>query len=209
MSTLELIWDAQTRYKLWSWTNGSVHYVARLIRRLDKHNSICTVRISERGVPVAPGMEGDVAVVKLAWTPEGADALEREAQFYAQLGALQGRAVPHCLGHFHSKVAGAQMACLVLDYCAGAPGEQMHDPYRKMMSAAYAIHEAGVMHGDLLDGHHFVKSDRRMMVVDFTAAVPHQCIHGMHVHGPDGRQQIGVCPELAALERMYGVYRQR
>lgn len=132
MSTLELIWDAQTSYKLWSWTNGSVHYVARFIRRLDGRNNICTVRIAS-GEQRAPRSNTDedaaVAVVKLAWTREGADALEREAQFYrVQMEGVQGRAVPRCLGHFRSKVAGAEMSCLVLDYCAGVPGEQMHDP---------------------------------------------------------------------------------
>ncbi|KAJ7449243.1 hypothetical protein FB451DRAFT_1102770 [Mycena latifolia] len=212
MSTLELIWDAHKSYKLWSWTSGSVHYVARFIRRLDGKDNVCTVRIGERGTPFAPKSNTDenagVAVVKLAATPEGSEALAREAQCYALLAKLQGSAVPRCLGHFRSKVAGSEMSCLVLDYCTGVPGEQMRDPYRKIMDAAYAVHASGVMHGDLLDGRHFVRGGRRMMLVDFGAAVPHHCTHGMQVRGPDGRRQVGVCPELAALERIYGVHRE-
>ncbi|KAJ7694817.1 hypothetical protein B0H17DRAFT_1009037 [Mycena rosella] len=214
MSTLELIWDAQRSYKLWSWTSGSAphHYVAHFIRRLDNKPHLCTVRIGERGAPTAPAGNMDeragIAVAKLAFSAEGAAALAREAGFYAQMQHIQGSAVPRCLGLFRSKVAGAEVACLVLDYCTSTPGERGHDPRRQMMSAAYAVHGAGVMHGDLLDGRSFVPSGRRVMVVDFAAAVPHQCMHGMQVRGPDGRRQVGVCSELAALERVYGAHRQ-
>ncbi|KAJ7723281.1 hypothetical protein DFH07DRAFT_897660 [Mycena maculata] len=213
MSTLDLIWDAQTRYKLWSWTNGGVHYVARVIRRLHAHPHICTARLGDGThvpIPRSNTDEGaEVAVVKTAGSPEGAVALEREAQFYAQLEAagVQGRAAPRCIGHFRGREGGSETACLVLEYCAGTPGEEMHDVGRKIMAAAYALHGAGVMHGDLLDGHHFVKRGRRMVIVDFSAAVQHECVHGREVRGSDGRRQIGVCPELGALERLYGVYR--
>jgi hypothetical protein len=132
MSTLELIWDAQKRYKLWSWTNGSVHYVAHFIRRLEGRDNVCTVRIGERGTPREPRGNRDesaaVGIVKLAFTPAESDALEREAQCYARMQKLQGVAVPRCWGHFRGKVAGAEMSCLVIDYCAGVPGEHMHDP---------------------------------------------------------------------------------
>jgi hypothetical protein len=53
-----------------------------------------------------------------------------------------------------------------------------------------------------------VKSDRKMVIVDFAAAVPHKCIHGRQTRGPDGRRVIEVCPELSALERIYGTHRQ-
>jgi hypothetical protein len=132
MSTLELVWDAHKTYKLWSWTNGSVHYIAHFIRRLDGKPNICTVRIGERGSPSAPRSNVDqnaaVGVVKLAFTREASETLEREAQCYAQMQSIQGVAVPRCLGHFRSKVAGLEMSCLVLDYCVGAPGERMLDP---------------------------------------------------------------------------------
>ncbi|KAF8218192.1 hypothetical protein K438DRAFT_1796482 [Mycena galopus ATCC 62051] len=211
MSTLELIYaEKGKRYKLWSWTNGSVHYVAHFIRRLQGRENVCTVRIGERDNAPRSNRDEDAAVgiVKLAFTPEASDALEREARCYVQMQALQGVAVPRCLGHFRSKVAGAEMSCLVLDYCAGVPGEQMQDPHRKIMAAAYALHNQNIMHGDLLDGRHFVKSERRMFVVDFAAAVPHKCVHGRLIYGPDGHRTIGVCPELEALERIHGAYRQ-
>ncbi|KAJ7148726.1 hypothetical protein C8R43DRAFT_1008550 [Mycena crocata] len=210
MSTLEFIWEGRGTYKLWSWTNGNVHYVAHFIRRLDGKNNICTVRIGERGSPTAPRSNrdenADLGVIKMAFTPDASDALDREAQFYAQMQNVQGSAVPRCLGHFHSKSGGSQMSCLILDYCRGVPGEQMQDPYRKIMSAAYAVHASGVMHGDLLDGRHFVKGGRRMMIVDFAAAVPHRCDHGRQVRGPDGHRQTLSCPELSALERIYGIH---
>ncbi|KAJ6629302.1 hypothetical protein B0H10DRAFT_1776582 [Mycena sp. CBHHK59/15] len=210
MSTLELIWDAQTTYNFWSWTNGKAHYTARFIRRLSGKNNICTVRIGARGSAPRSNMDesADVAIVKMAFTPKTVEALAREAQFYEKLRDLQGAIIPRCLGHFRSKVAGTDMACLVLDYCVGMPGEKMRDLNRKAMCAAYALHSSGVMHGDLLDGRHYVTSGRDMMIVDFTAAVHHQCIHGIPVHGPDGRPHLGVCPELKALENMYGVHRR-
>ncbi|KAJ6551712.1 hypothetical protein B0H19DRAFT_177009 [Mycena capillaripes] len=211
MSTLELIWDTHKSYKLWSWTNGSAHYVAHFIRRLGGRNNLCTVRIGERGSVRAPtsnvDQNADVGVIKLAFSAEASDALEREARCYAQMAGIQGVAVPRCLGHFRSKVKGVEMSCLVLDYCVGVPGEQMHDSNGKILSAAYALHAQEVMHGDLLDGRHFVKSERRMLIVDFAAAVPHKCVHGKHIYGPDGRRLIGVCPELSALERIYGAPR--
>ncbi|KAJ6461017.1 hypothetical protein C8R45DRAFT_1028977 [Mycena sanguinolenta] len=213
MSTLEIVWDAagQKRYKLWSWTNGNVHYIAHFIRRLEGREHVCTVRIGERGSPSAPknnrDENADVGVVKMAFTPAASEALEREAQCYAQMQSLQGIAVPRCRGHFRSKVAGADVSCLVLDYCAGVPGEQMLDLHRKIMDAAYALHAHNIMHGDLLDNKHFVKSQRKMFMVDFASAVPHKCVHGRLIRGPDGRRIVGVCPELAALERIHGVYR--
>ncbi|KAJ7198869.1 hypothetical protein GGX14DRAFT_469200 [Mycena pura] len=212
MSTLELIWDAHTRYKLWSWTNGSTHYVAHVIRRLNGRPHIFTVRIGARGTATVPTSNTDecasVAVVKMASTPEAAEALAREAQVYAQLAGVQGIAVPRCFGHFHGRVGGKEVVCLVLEYCAGFPGEQMQDPHRQIMFSAYALHAQGIMHGDLLSGRHFVKSGRAMMILDFAAAVPHHCLHGKRVLGPDGRPGRGVCPELAALEQSYGVYRR-
>ncbi|KAJ6494009.1 hypothetical protein C8R47DRAFT_1213689 [Mycena vitilis] len=211
MSTLELIWDAHKSYKLWSWTNGTAHHVAHFIRRLDGRPDVCTVRIGERGSPLAPRSNRDenaaVAVIKIAFTADEADALEREAGCYSKLVALQGIAVPRCLGYYRNKAQGKEMSCLVLDYCVGVPGEQMVDPHRKIMTAAYALHCQGVMHGDLLDGRHFLKSGRKMLIVDFAAAVPHHCIHGSHIQGPDGRWTMGSCPELSALERIHGVYR--
>ncbi|KAJ7653194.1 hypothetical protein DFH06DRAFT_1417667 [Mycena polygramma] len=211
MSTLELIWDAQKSFKLWSWTNGASHYVAHLIRRLDGRSNVCTVRLGERGSPLAPRNNRDenapVAVIKTAFSEKEADVLEREAECYARMAALQGVVVPRCLGHYRNKAKGTEMSCLVLDYCVGVPGEQMVDPHRKIMAAAYALHAEGFMHGDLLDGRHFLKSGRKMLIVDFAAAVPHSCIHGRHIQGPDGRWRIGACPELSALEGIYGVYR--
>ncbi|KAJ7242924.1 hypothetical protein C8J57DRAFT_1557015 [Mycena rebaudengoi] len=202
MSTLELIWDAQTTYKFWSWTNGNVHYVARFIRRLPKRPMYAPC------VSANVDENAGVAVVKLAFDPAAIEALEHEAQFYNQLKDLQGGAVPRCLGHFRSKVGGRDIACLVVDYCTGIPGEQMHGLNRKIMAAAYAVHASGVMHGDLLDGHHFVKNMRQMTIVDFSAAVQHRCIHGMPMRGSDGHRRVGVCPELAVLENIYGVHRQ-
>ncbi|KAJ6617582.1 hypothetical protein B0H10DRAFT_1797142 [Mycena sp. CBHHK59/15] len=199
MSTLQLIWDANTIYDLWSWTNGKTHYTARVVRRLK--NDVYTVRIGPRGTEPT-----DVIVLKLAHGADAVADLEREAALYEQqLKPLQGAVVPQCYGFYMTKVNGRLLACLLLENCAGVPGEKVLDINGKVLRAAYALHAAGVLHGDLADGHHFVNMGRELRIVDFSTAVPHQC-----VHGPDGRGRHRgcVCPELAVLEDRYGHGRQ-
>jgi hypothetical protein len=72
------------------------------------------------------------------------------------------------------------------------------------MRAAYALHQAGVLHGDLPDGHHFVPMGLGVRIVDFSVAVPHQCVSGLakRAEGHDRRHICG-CQELGVLESVY------
>ncbi|KAJ7916214.1 hypothetical protein B0H13DRAFT_1998609 [Mycena leptocephala] len=98
MSTLQLIWDSQTTYQLWSWNNGNIHYTAQLVRRIK--NSVYMVRIGARGVEPT-----DVVAVKVARGKEEVEEMEREVGFYeSQLKSLQGTVVPKCYGFYTAKV---------------------------------------------------------------------------------------------------------
>ncbi|KAJ6551656.1 hypothetical protein B0H19DRAFT_1031018 [Mycena capillaripes] len=200
MSTLQLIWDAKTTYQLWSWNNGNIHYTAQLVRRVKK--DVYTVRIGARGVEPT-----DVVALKVARGKEEVEEMEWEAGFYEhQLKDLQGTVVPKCYGFYTAKVHGTSLGCLLLEYCSGPPVEPERVPEvnRKIVRAAYALHKAGVLHGDLLDGHHFVLMGRDIRIVDFSVAVPHQCVSGLAKRAEGhGRHLRCGCHELAVLEGVY------
>lgn len=125
MSTLQLIWDSQTTYQLWSWNNGNIHYTAQLVRRIK--NSVYMVRIGARGVEPT-----DVVAVKVARGKEEVEEMEREVGFYeSQLKSLQGTVVPKCYGFYTAKVQGTPIGCLLLEYCSGPPVEPGREPERK------------------------------------------------------------------------------
>ncbi|KAJ6617575.1 hypothetical protein B0H10DRAFT_2189967 [Mycena sp. CBHHK59/15] len=129
MSTLQLIWDANAIYDLWSWTNGKMYYTARVVRRLK--NDVYTVRIGPRGAEPT-----DVIVLKLA--------------------------------HGQRPPAGVPPARAL----HGHPGEKVMDINGKVLRAAYAPHAAGVVHGDLADGHNFVNMARELRIIDFSTECP-------------------------------------
>ncbi|KAJ7139074.1 hypothetical protein C8R44DRAFT_727185 [Mycena epipterygia] len=204
MSTLQLIWDTQTTYELWSWNNGNIHYSAQLVRRIKK--DVYTVRIGARGMEPA-----DVIALKISRGQEEVEDMEREAGFYEQqLKGLQSTVVPKCYGFYTTKVNGTPLGCLLLEYCSGPPvdRERVPDLNRKAIRAAYALHAAGVLHGDLLDGHHFVHMGRDLRIIDFSVAVSHKCVSGLarRVEG-HGRHHICACQELASLEKTYAFSR--
>ncbi|KAJ7661253.1 hypothetical protein B0H17DRAFT_1144690 [Mycena rosella] len=196
MSTLELIWDTKTTYELWSWTNGATHYTAQLVRRIKK--DVYTVRIGARGREPS-----DVVALKIARGAEDVEDMGREAAFYEQqLKGLQGTVVPKCYGFYTASVHGTPLGCLLLEYCSGPP-ERIPDLNRKVLRAAYALHAAGVLHGDL-DAHHFVAMGRDLRIVDFSVAVPHQCVSGLARRAEGhGRHHVCGCQELAVLESTY------
>ncbi|KAJ7083649.1 hypothetical protein B0H15DRAFT_1024064 [Mycena belliarum] len=169
MSTLELIWDTKTAYKLWSWNNayGNAHYMAQLVRRIKK--DVYTVRIGVCGKEPS-----DVVALKISRGKEEVEDMAREAGFYEQqLKGLQGTVVPKCYGFYTTTVQGTPLGCLLLEYCSGPP-ERIPDLNGKALRAAYSLHAAGVLHGDLLDGHHFVTMGRDLRIVNFSVAVAHQ-----------------------------------
>ncbi|KAJ7716330.1 hypothetical protein DFH07DRAFT_762497 [Mycena maculata] len=199
MSTLELIWDTQTTYQLWSWNNNTVHYTAQLVRRIK--NEVYTFRIGARGMEPT-----DIIAIKVARGKENVEDLEREMGFYEnQLKGLQGTVVPKCYGFYTTKVQGTPLGCLLLEYCSGPHAVDRERVAHYNMRAAYALHAAGVLHGDLLDGRHFVPMGRETRIVDFAVAVPHQCVNGLgrRLEG-HGRHRPCGCQELALLESAYG-----
>ncbi|KAJ7198827.1 hypothetical protein GGX14DRAFT_373805 [Mycena pura] len=201
MSTLELIWDQRTVYHLWSWNNGNIHYTAQLVRRIEK--GVYMIRIGERGMEPT-----NVVAAKIARGKEEVEDMEREAGLYEhQLKDLQGTIVPTCYGFYTAKVNGQSLGCLLLEYCSGLPAdpERVPELNRKVLAAAYALHAAGVLHGDLHNRHHFVPMGRDVRIVDFSVAVPHTCIRGLsrRAQGHD-RHIVCGCPELAVLESVFG-----
>ncbi|KAJ7176468.1 hypothetical protein C8R46DRAFT_1346512 [Mycena filopes] len=202
MSTLELIWDSQTTYQLWSWNQsyGKSHHTAQLVRRVKKE--VYIVRIGPRGMDPA-----DVVALKFAHGEEELEDLQREAGLYEQeLKGLQGTVVPKCYGLYTTKIQGTPLGCLLLEYCAGPPvgRERITDVNRKKLGAAYALHAAGILHGDLLEPRHFVSMGRDVRIVDFGMAVTHDCVPGLARHAAGhGRDRPCRCSELAALENAF------
>ncbi|KAJ6460946.1 hypothetical protein C8R45DRAFT_1080980 [Mycena sanguinolenta] len=204
MSTLEFIgWDASGKigcnYKLWAWNNGTAHYVARLVRCISK--KVYLVRFGVRGMEPC-----DVIVLKMAHGKEEVEEMEREAGFYNdQLKHLQGTVVPSCFGFYTTKVHGKPVSCLLLEYCSGPPleGKRGVQEFKwKSMQAAYALHKAGVLHGDLDDWHHFVPMGLDVRIVDFSVSVAHHCVSGLskRAAGYDHFRHLCACPELGSLE---------
>lgn len=73
------------------------------------------------------------------------------------------------------------------------------------MLSVCKIHEAGIIHGDLLDGHHFVKMGDGVRIIDFSSAVRHQCRNGIpRLLGGRGHDVEGQCTELVNMEKTFG-----
>lgn len=73
------------------------------------------------------------------------------------------------------------------------------------MVAACRLHEAGVFHGNLIQGSHFIKSDDdQVRIIDFSTATMHKC-PGAHPTLTSGRQSNAPqCPELMRVEKVFG-----
>ncbi|KAJ7148664.1 hypothetical protein C8R43DRAFT_1194106 [Mycena crocata] len=206
MSTLQLIWDSQTTYQLWSWNTHTIHFTAQIVRRVK--NSVYTARIGARGMEPT-----DVIALKVARGKEEVEEMEREAGFYEQqLKGLQGTVVPKCYGFYTTKVGGTPLGCLLMEYCSGPPvdrvdRDRVDDLNRKALRAAYALHSAGVLHGDL--AHHIVPMGRDVRIVDFAVSVSHQCVSGLSRRAEGhGLHHLCGCQELAGLESAYGYGRR-
>ncbi|KAF8218273.1 hypothetical protein K438DRAFT_1747467 [Mycena galopus ATCC 62051] len=206
MSTLQIIWNTKTAdaaETAWSWDNRNTHYTAQIVRRIRKE--VYMVRIGARGKePI------DIVALKIARGYEEVEEMEREAGFYEnQLKDLQGTVVPKCYGFYTAKIRGTQaLGCLLLEYCSGAPVELLRvrkdEVNWKTMQAAYAVHEAGVLHGDLLDGRHFIPMGLDVRIIDFSVSVAHHCVSGLSKRAAGhGRHRVCGCPELAVLENVY------
>ncbi|KAK7052415.1 hypothetical protein R3P38DRAFT_3595205 [Favolaschia claudopus] len=207
MSTLQLIWDSKTTYELSSW-DDAVHYAAQIVRPLHKTKNIYMVRAGPRGTE-----PGDVCAVKIAFGEEAIEEMRREAGFYQhELGSLQGTVVPNFFGFWTGQAQGQPMSCIMLEYCAGpTPHYSLRQQLEwKATQAVYALHRAGVLHGDLVDGnrHHFIPMGHDVRIVDFSVAVPHRCVRGLSQRAAGhGLDQICGCPEVASVERLFAARR--
>jgi predicted Ser/Thr protein kinase len=73
------------------------------------------------------------------------------------------------------------------------------------MLSVCKIHQAGIIHGDLLDGHHFVKMGDGVRVIDFSSAIRHYCRNGIpRLLGGSGNDVRGQCEELVNMEKTFG-----
>ncbi|KAJ6481818.1 hypothetical protein C8R45DRAFT_1075979 [Mycena sanguinolenta] len=183
---------------------GVHHYQAQLKGEITPRVHIIRAEI------VAPNVGTDTKpkeyILKTARSSE-VDALELEASFYSnELQSLQGQCIPRFYGIYHSEGSpeGFPVACMVLEYCGRRNQLLPDEKNRQIMLAACALHAAGITHGNLKKGHHFVESGPSIKIVDFSYATPHSCrgatpcLHpGMG--GPRG------CPELEMLEKKYGL----
>ncbi|KAJ7665108.1 hypothetical protein DFH06DRAFT_1127472 [Mycena polygramma] len=202
MSSLTLHWNHGT-YVFKSPT-GDFQYTARLERKLTAHTHLVNAGYSG-------GELDNTVLLKLARDPEEIAALEQEASIYQnELKNLQGQYVPNFYGIYHGAVDKCPVACILMEYCTPGnitiPYDEMN---RRVMLAACAIHSARIMHCDLVDGKHIVLSGTKVMVVDFSRAVPHRCYGAtptLHpgMGGPTGSPHD--CPELMMLEKSYGIF---
>lgn len=200
MATLQLLWDHRRTYDLWSWNMGNTHQTARIIKCI--RNRVYTAHIGPRGMEAT-----EAIIVKAAFGLDEMILLNREAEFYSnELRHLQGTVVPKCFGFFRGKVDGVDLGCLLLEYCSGrAPVWNMLEFNRCIMLSVCKIHQAGIIHGDLLDGHHFVKMGDGIRVIDFSSAVRHRCRNGIpRLIGGRGNDAEGQCAELVNMEKTFG-----
>ncbi|KAJ7292747.1 hypothetical protein C8J57DRAFT_1490235 [Mycena rebaudengoi] len=199
--SLQLIWDGEV-HMFYSLAIGRGHHTARMARRLQ--NGIYLVEIGPRG-----GERRNKLIFKLAREPDEITVLEQEARLYEnQLRDLRGKFVPEYYGIFHGDVMGSRVAGMLLEYCIGSPNDKLDDEEknRKIMLAACAVHSAGLLHTNLLDGHHFVISGRDVKIVDFSNAVRHRCYNRTPTLQPGKGGDSSGCKELLALEKTYGIY---
>ncbi|TFK41952.1 hypothetical protein BDQ12DRAFT_663236 [Crucibulum laeve] len=205
MATLELIWDEVHTYTLWAWDRprGS-HTTARVIKRFKKR--VYLVEIGFRGQD-----QTQLAIIKTARGDYESQIALREYDFYSnELLQLQGQVVPECYGLFKGKVNGIDLFILVLEYCHGPEPQRTLDlkldENRELMLSVCKLHQVGVTHGNLVDGHHFLKTENGVRIIDFSAAFRHRCRNVFPVlMTPNGPTENCGCPELMNMEKRYGL----
>ncbi|KAF8808003.1 hypothetical protein BYT27DRAFT_7098069 [Phlegmacium glaucopus] len=199
MSTLQLVLN-KTHYDLWSWQSEGLHHTAFVIGRFRKRVYLAV--IGPTGEKAT-----DKVVIKLGWGEKEQESLQREFDFYMHdLYHLQGEVVPQCRGIYRGRVNGLPSGCLVLQYCDGPPITNGSGFFRQLFFAARKLHEAGVVHGDLLETRNILQMDESPRIIDFSTATRHHCQNGVPTHPylkfADG---IHCCPELAEIAKVYEV----
>ncbi|KAF8899138.1 hypothetical protein BD779DRAFT_62931 [Infundibulicybe gibba] len=205
MATLEIIYDAYNVYDLWSWSMGNIHrtcWIHKAIRR-----RVFIARLGPRGEKPT-----QVIIVKNARGAEELEELTHESERYEkELKHLQGTIVPRCFGFYRGKALGVDHGCLLLEYCTGPPIISMFNFNQKLLRAAYKMHRAGIIHGDLLDSRHCLKMGNEVRIIDFSLAVRHRCkLERTSQTSEDGTSESSVnCPEMELLEKTYGAMSER
>lgn len=168
--------------------------------------------------------------VALKWVvgPERVAGAKREGALYdKELRPLQGTVVPRFHGVFTGIIGDVEVACIVLEWCAGP---RITDTFelkcvlfpssltvstdksvcssRQRMITGIALHKAGVRHNNVLDPMHYIAvSDGTLRMVGFSSAKTHRCagttMLSRDVVGDEKPPEC--CSELAALESRFGV----
>lgn len=78
------------------------------------------------------------------------------------------------------------------------------------MIASCKIHQAGLLHGDLMDGRHIIRMGLHgVRIIDFSSAIRHTCTNGVPtLLGPSCSSNgpgPTFCSELVNLEKTYGI----
>lgn len=80
------------------------------------------------------------------------------------------------------------------------------------MCVVSKLHEAGVIHGDLLNPRHFLAmNDGTLRIVDFSAANAHSCLgaHPLTLDTSGDARPAETCSELNRVESRYGIHAER
>ncbi|KAG7085442.1 hypothetical protein E1B28_003003 [Marasmius oreades] len=222
MSTLDIVFNHRVE-TLWKWSTGNSrftiaddnqHYIARILKH-DINNTSRSNGITLSTAYLTPRMECQLSstplpvVLKIATGSEHISLLQREASFYEdELHHLQGCVVPKYYGLYRGKLGSssprshrldcrdAASACMILEYCSGHGSFPLSsgDFRRRALIATQRLHQAGVVHGDLLNNRHILdlgyNGDKGgVRIVDFSMARRHhRCPQG-----------IGGCQELILI----------
>ncbi|KDR85598.1 hypothetical protein GALMADRAFT_54207 [Galerina marginata CBS 339.88] len=145
------------------------------------------------------------AVLKLAKGLDAVKLLEHEYSLYTcELFSLQGIAIPMCYGLYKGEIDGVTSGCLILEKCVPMVDLKLDD--RQFMINLCKIHAAGVAHNGLHKQNHIVQQGLCPRIIDFSMAEVHRC-PGCSPADRFGRvnKEVTPCPELATLERIYGM----
>ncbi|KAI0931276.1 hypothetical protein AcW2_000199 [Taiwanofungus camphoratus] len=227
--SLTVVFDPSSSYKLWSPSETKpIDWTARLQDCIGVHGRVWNPGPEDHPIHGKKGGKrvlyawlqtnggpnrqpnSEPVEVALKWVTglQRIGLLRWEAGVYEnQLKTLQGTTVPKFYGFFTAKIEGVHVGCLVLEWCGGRTHPNLYEANRQRMLAACSIHEKGILHGSLQDGHHFVpgSKDNVLRIVDFARAGVHACAGGTPLLiNLSGEEQPRGCSELADLEETFG-----
>ncbi|KAI0639831.1 hypothetical protein C8Q77DRAFT_1152774 [Trametes polyzona] len=169
--------------------------------------------LKHRGGPDAAKFRPIEVAVKWVAGRERIDRLVNEAEIYeTRLNSVRGVAVPKYYGFYTGTVESMPVACMILEWCSGPPIDDVKELNRQRMLAATKMHQAGVMHGHLLDPRHFLPMrDGTLRIVDFSTARAHKCpgARPLTLSTSGDPRPPESCGELDVVESRFGVDAER